>query len=225
MEIEHRFYLLISQLFVHRASLSPEKYSEVYSDSIELVRNRKVSPTIVVQSFTSVFAQVPSSYYLTILHLMHHIYAVSRQIGDYLYPEFFWIITQNDFLAKTDNLANIISLMSSFCDNQVLRGYLSFLMMMQESRRYKDIVFSFISIGHTMATLKLVLEIIPINDENLELYIYTYRDAAAFLHNPQGRNLTLEDNIWLQEFFTRGLLLENEPITESCQAALKKLAE
>lgn len=225
MEIQHPFYQLLSQLILNRASISSDKYSEIYNELVDLVRHKEVSPTIVVQSVASVFAQASADYYLTIIHHMNTIYFLSRNNGDYLYPEFFWIITQNNAFSKTNNLADIMHLMSNFCDDQVLRAYLSFLLMARESRRYKDIIFSFISVGHTLTTLRLVLDVVPINEENLDLYDYTYTDAMEFLYSPRAATLTADDKTWLQEFFTRGLLLEYKRIPESCQKALKKLAE
>jgi hypothetical protein len=105
----------------------------------------------------------------------------------------------------------------------ILRAYLNYALLTEEEAKYNKIVFSYYYTGHDIESLKLVAQILPVKENNLDLLNYHYLNVMSFVFSQSMSNLTPEEKSWLKTYFVEGLAIGHPGIEESCNKALAQL--
>jgi hypothetical protein len=224
--IKHPFYELLSQYVTSPTkndSAAKEKFNQIHEQLLNMIEQEEVTPAIVVQSLSDIYSKNLSRY-LFIIQIMRTIVYTTKMKGGYLYPEFFWIIVKNNTFFETDNMHDLIDYIAEFCDRNILRAYLTYLLMTSEEYKQMHILKAFYYIGYSVQTLKVVIQTLPINENNAKLYNIIYSDVMSFTFSEHAKLLSIQEKSWLQDFFTKGLTLGDNDVIKSCQKALGKLA-
>jgi hypothetical protein len=199
-----------------------EKAKELFGQLLEIVEHNEVSPTSVVQAFSAILLEYPS-YMLLLLEHMRSVVWTSEMIGGYNYPEFFWALVEANVFSEVENIYDIMRPLSDLCDHDILRSYLTYAVATKDQSKQKNIIMAFHYVGHTMKSLKFVTDVIQPDRDNMDIYVFIYSHAMAFLYSERVNGLRDDDKLYLRTFFERGLQLDLPGITESCQKALNRL--
>jgi hypothetical protein len=226
MENHSQFHQLLSEYMelvaTSSGSASHDETDKIYSDLLTMIEQDIVPPNIVVDSMSHIFFQY-SSLRPFLLHFMRSISFTSARKGAYSYPEFFWIIVKSNILFDNYNISDLMSVIVDFCNPQVLRAYLTYLLITSDKDKQDAIVRAFYYVGYTAESLRIVNQIVPMDENHLDLYNYIYLDVLSLIFSERAISLSLDERGWLRSFFTKGLNSRHSGIVETCKKALAQI--
>jgi hypothetical protein len=146
------------------------------------------------------------------------------------YQEFFWIIIESDVLFEATDISRIGRMIAGklveIGGAEIFRSYLVYVILTQEKDKLKNAVMAFLSVGHTMTSLRIVAQVVSqVEGFTSDLWLFVYFDAGRLVFREDTPVFSEEDKNYLKQFFTRGLTLPNKFIIEECQRSLERLAE
>lgn len=201
----------------------PEQWDDI-GDWNQLLHSfdSEKSPLNVVNAFADAFTKYPS-YKLLLLQIMRAVVSSTELVGGYNYPEFFWIIVESGLFSEGHPMQDIMNLIAPLCDRSILRAYLTCVLATESEPKLKEIVMAFYHVGHTLESLKLLTDTIPLNQENEHLYTFIYSDAVGLLHSERLQSLGTQSADYLRTLFGRGLQSSQPHTIQTCQTGLKRL--
>jgi hypothetical protein len=225
-ETDRNFYDLFSRYWELLAKRDTKREDEIdlWNSWVDFIYHDQVTPRVVVQAFSDMLAKYPD-FKWSIALAMWDMATLKQMHGKYPYPEFFWLILQSDLLSNDQDFADLIKYLSDIGGPEIMRAYLTLtLLTTDDLEKRRKVIFSFYYTGVRVDTLRIIRQVIPLDERNLDLYVMVFGNALGSLFNPKVAMLS-DDKLYLRDFFTMGLTLLDSQIVEYSQRALARLDE